>query len=345
MKLNIKRLQVEGSGEIWNSFCQKHPDAWANHFAVPNVKTGQCSFILCLGDEVIAICPLIIEIKSSHNVGSLMGLSLPAPLVLSSIPRNSKLWKKIFEFILNEFDDLAKHNDIKHISYDYYLPYGLILSNELKNDYILIAQTTNFIDLSSDVKDIFAKFTKGHKANIKKSEEKYLLKWITNKDLSNKQEWSKYAEYFDGITSDNNQFYYDLFLGGFLEFVFCYEGNILTSCSAFIVHGTSAIYDLSTSIRNTKDPSHHMIIFAAIKRYKLQKIHFLELGIVAYSSNLNYILNSKKLAIRKFKSGFQPQSINRSFTEKFFDNEYYEAVMASRVSKVLSSKLKNIQKP
>jgi hypothetical protein len=334
MLLKVKRLPIEESRQAWSDFCQKHPDAWANHFVVPNVKTGQCSFILLLNNEIVAICPFIIEMVSGHNVGSLMGLSLPAPLVLQSIRRHSKLWKKIFEFVLKECDDLAKKNNIKRISFDYYLPYGLTLSDELKNNYILIVQSTNFIDLSLSIEDIYAKFSKGHKTNIKKSDEKYLLKWITNKDFLNEEDWNKYAGYFDGITPANYKFYYDLFLQGLFEFVFCYERNILISCSAFIVYGSSAIYDLSSTIGDIQASSHHLIIYSAIKRYKLQKINFLELGIVAYSSHLNYILDSKKLAIRKFKSGFGPQCVNRSFAEKFFDQEYFETIMSSRVSKL-----------
>lgn len=321
----------------WSEFCHHHTDAWASHFVVSGVRNGQYSFLLYLNNELVAVCPFLIEEVSGQSVGSLLGLSLPAPLIIESINRHSKLWKKIFKVIHQEYDDLALQNNVKRLGFDYYLPYDLTLTEELRNNYLPITQFAYYIDLTLTIEAIFAQCSKGHKANIKSLIGIAELKWISSEEVRSQEEWKNYAKYFESLNQKNHDYYYDLFQQGLFEFVFCYLDGMLISGSAFVVYADIVIYEFSVSLTDNKQPSHHFIIYMAMQKYQSQNRKVLELGIISYSSHFNCIIDSKKEAIRSFKSGFSPQCTRRNFAEKYFDQNYFETTMETRVSQLSHS--------
>lgn len=332
MNIVIKKLHEDQQQKQWLEFCLQHPDSWIHHLVVPSIKEDHHSFLIYMSGELIAICPMLTEKVGSHRQACLLGLALPAPLIKSSIKKESKLWKRAFQRIGLEYDDLCKKYDLKRISFDFYLPFGITPTEELRNNYIPVNQYSYIVDLKRDMDVVRAGFSKGHKANIKSVDKMASIKWITRDEIEGMGEWIDHAKYFEDIVPSAYDYYYELFRQGLFEFGFCYIDGVLISASVFFVYGKNVLYEFSVSIAESRLPAHHHILFSAMQRYQHQGCEVFDLGIMAYSSHLNYIANNKKESIRLFKSGFSPKCIRRNIVEKFYDKKFFAEIMNDRVA-------------
>lgn len=329
MNIVARRLLEDQQHELWVDFCRQHSDCWVHHLMMPSIKEGQHSFLIYMNGELIAICPMLIEDVRDHKQACLLGLALPAPLIKPSIEKKTRLWKRVFQRIGQEYDDLCKRYSLKRISFDFYLPFGVTSTEELRNNYLPVNQYFYMIDLTMDIGEIRSKFSKGHKSNIKAVDDVGSIEWVTKDKIETRESWIDYAKLFEIVPSAYD-YYYELFRKGLFEFGLCYIDDLLVSASGFFVYGRNVLYEFSVSIDGARQPAHHYILFSAMQRYKYQGCHVLDLGIMAYSSHLNYIVSSKKESIRLFKSGFSPTCMRRNIVEKFFDEGFFIETMECR---------------
>lgn len=152
-----------------------HTQSWLDYsLNMRESGSKDLSFGIIQDTKLVAFCPLVKEYifnRKSENEFSMAGLPTVYPVFINGLSKSNKdkIEKLIFEHVFN----LAKSEDISYINY-----YVSPLSDVVLNNKILVnpltrfgfhdtTVSTNILKLGMDENDLFKKFRKGTKSEIK----------------------------------------------------------------------------------------------------------------------------------------------------------------------------------
>jgi len=309
-----------------------------------NLKKNNLSFVLFSGNKIMAFCPLFFEDillnEKKWKQGSLFELSLPSIIISNDI--GDKEFRTIVSIILDEIDKLSLKNSISALKICFSDVINFSLESKrfqilhrllLKYKYLNISLTGNRIDLRNDINIINKSISKGHKAIIKKTKYKVLFYNHKDKEINFKDFQILVRDLIDH--EQMIPLLYELYNNSFFEFCEIFDKNIKVAYAGFCRINDTVEYFISRRI-NESINSHHVMVYEAIKKFKNNKFHYLNLGVVSYGPQLHYLPSKKKLDISIFKRGFKGDNYPLVIFEKFYSKKLFEKIQSERIKNFLN---------
>ncbi len=346
--LEIVEKKHRNFNKMWNSYLQTNPTVswrYLNDWIVYQKEYSKSfqkdlSFLIKEGQNVLAICPLLIENNNSHFQASSGDDYMPSPDV--SMKYDKKFRKKIENFCFYQIDHYAKTKKIKKIKmmtdpcsqnwdFNHLTQYGFLDSS--------IA--TEIIDLRNSVSEIKSSFRSSYKSIINQSSKIYQIKIIDCKN----PEYQIHEEYrklhhksagritrniktfdlqFELLKKDNAMLIGLMFEKKFIAF------------SYFFHHNRNIYYASSSDNPNfkVKVPIEHLIIWSAIEYYVNRKFSKMEIGWQQFGPQLFDFPSNKDINISFFKRGFGGSTVSL-----FRGVKYYETGLMKREINEQSEKI------
>ncbi len=342
----------------WDQFCLESDEAWFNHISTwieytlnmkLEPKNENKSFMVYENNELIAICPLVIEInrfkKEFVKEFSYSGFLTPTPALKNGLSKKSR--KKVLDFIFKAIDRYALLNGVKRSLFMIYplshhfldrkeSPYNFLQ----KYGYTDISINTQLLNISLSLEDIKKEIRKGHKYDVNRGLKSFKIEIWNSENINNKvfeQYRLLHKKAAGKITRAAKTF----------EIMFEWiknDNSILVSArlrDKFVGFGIVNIYKefaYFQSACNDPDfkniPITHALQWKTIEYLKNKGIQYYELG-WQYSKGISFEVASKKeLDISKFKRGFGGFTVPLFRGEKFYSYEYMEKTMKERMQKL-----------
>ena len=276
------------------------------------------NFLIFENNQLLAFVPLSIEIdENSIKTGTFFNLSIPGPVILNDV--DNKKFKKILILILDEIDKRCLNEKVKTIKINFS---DLIKFNTNSQKFFILSEilisknyiNKSFLGLRINLKEqenqIFKKFSKGHKSEIKKQEtKKYTFKNFKDEEIT-------YDNFKRIITNhiDNEKYLeplYEIYKKN--KITIAYENKNENFSSMFSVISNTVEYFIDSKF--TKN--HHSLIFETIKFFKtIKNLEYLNLGVINNFYNIEIDFPKKKQNIATFKKGFGGEKYLLSIFEK-----------------------------
>ena len=355
--MNIIPLIPERYTE-WDQFCLESDESWFNHTSTWieytlnmrwDPKNENKSFMVYENNELVAICPLVIELSRFDDEFvkefSYSGFLTPTPALKNNL--DNKFRKKVLSCIFKEIDRCAILNNVKRSLFMIYpLSYHFLGKKEIpynflqKYGYADISINTQLINISLSLEDIKRGIRKGHKYDINRGLKAIEIE-IWDKENINTEIFEQYRllhkKAAGKITRPAKSFE--------IMFEWIKKGNsILVSVKLedkFVGFGIINIYKefaYFQSACNEPDfneiPINHALQWKTIEYLKDKGIRYYELG-WQYSKGISFeIASNKELDISKFKHGFGGFTVPLFRGEKYYSYEYFEKNMKERIQKL-----------
>ena len=356
----------------WDDFCLESPDAWFWHSTSwleyslnyrPEFNSTSLSFMVTENKEILAICPLILEIRNGIKEFAFGGEMTwtPAPAFADLSPKKRE---KVINFTFEHIDKLALENKIDW-TYLVIPPLTFPRYNYLmKQGYIDISLNTQVVDLTQDLKAIHSAMRKGHDYDTDRGL-RYLEITIFDKDNITRDVFDGYC-YLLHIDPSHTyetrpQVTFDMMYDWILQ------GNAIL-VSALLPMDTTASFT-STKMRKyigfsyittykkkayygsaCSDPEYHQmpightLTWRTIEWLKENGFKYYELGWQQYG-NLPYDMPSKKeVEISFFKRGFGGFTVPLFRGEKYYSADYYLKINTERINKYANYLMKKEEK-
>lgn len=346
---------TEDHYKIWDEFCMANSYSTFFHTSYAmeyfkdcsfNISAQQKSFMVYENNKIIACMPVFLENIDGKNKLSYGGGALLSPLIYESINRITQ--RKIMKFILEKLDEISYENNVEKISfyisylsnkyinqldkYNYFLQYGYLDASSL----------TCILDLQPTEEEIFKNFTKGHKADIKKSNKYLNIEIINSQNVSRDQVFDFMKYYFKIAgketrpTSTFNNIYKWIKECNGVLFKATYNNE---SCgySFYSYYKDTAYYYMACKDNNLDNfKISHYLQWEAIKYLKNHDIRFLELGIQDFKDTLHNFPSEKDVNISKFKRGFGGFIIPVYRAEKFYNLDAFKKCYEERINQYIN---------
>lgn len=331
--------------EEWDKFCLESDDAWFWHTSKrleyilkckPELKTTSKSFMITHGSEIIAICPLTIELINFNGKRfkefSFGGLPMFFPAFKNNLKRKSR--KRIEEMIFKHVDELAMKNNVTRSSFrcsplsPSFLKSAFNRNNiAMEYGYNNISLNTSIIDLTRDLEDIRESLRRNHRRAIEKASNFKVETFDKNnitKEIYRKYQIMHHKDVgyiarpqitFDSMYNwiiDGNAVLFELknsdSIGFFYVFLYknrAYAGSCCNepTCTEFGVQ--------------------HVLIWHTITWLIKNNFKYLELGFQKYAYTQHDFPGPKEISISLFKRGFGPDIVPLFIGEKFYSKECY----------------------
>jgi hypothetical protein len=301
------------------------------------------SFLLEEEGEIVAACPLIVEIQTindvNYKIGSLFNLSLPGPLIFNNI--NNNRIKNIVRAVFQNLEEKARELNISKIQYDFsYLNsctemISIIYKVLHKYHYLDTSLLTQRLDISKCPSEIMKQVSKGHRAIINKSKLEVLFQNVDYLKITINDFKKKMNVYH--MDDNKLKYFFKLYNFNRLEFCDIYLESEEIGSLVFLKNNQDISYFLSHKKNGIDDSIHHKGLWASIEKYHFEKYKYLDYGVVFYGKNMNYIPSAKQLGISHFKSGFGGEICQFIRFEKYFDIDLFQFEQNQKLSNYKNS--------
>ena len=338
---------------VWDEFCLQQEEAWFWHtslwleFCLESrfgVKTENLSYLL-MDDKlqsILAIVPLILEIKGQSREFTFNGGPMPAPVIKAV----GKQQKEIEKFIFNEYKEKAVEKAVQRIA----IRQGNIFQTKrkftdpqlIKQGYIDISVYTSVLDLTQSDQQLLAGMTKGHRSAIKKAIRLETKVKFYDKYTITDEKWTEFKNaYFAAAgkqTRPNITFerFFQL-IGAGIGYLF--ESSCQNQSTGFvyvIVCKSYAYYALSCRTLNDTAEGSQVTQWEIIKLLKENKVGYYELGEQYFTPTFFYPVDPKMIAISQHKRGFGGLLLSQNTGEYFFSQQYLTTVWGERYRQFVS---------
>ncbi|MFA5173408.1 MAG: hypothetical protein WC435_03375 [Candidatus Paceibacterota bacterium] len=325
----------------WNSFCLQSNDAWFWHTSdwinfifkyQLDSEAKNFSFSIQKNGKILAVIPLILEIKKSEN-DLINGFyfsswATPMPALSNNILSSDK--EKIYQIILEEIEKLSRENNV---SVSRFVLSSLSLSFLNKKystadkmfsffSYNNVNASSQIIDLSKSLNELKRNLRHGHRADITRGE-KILTTSVFDSSNITSEIFNQYTLLYKkrfGVSnrpSSTFDIMFKLIKDSKNFIVFAFLDKIPVGVSYFYTFKDNAFYGSACNDPNINNiPTSHVIQWSAIKYMKNKKMKFYEIGHQPYWSPTD-----KQLNISHFKKGFGGLIVPMFMKEKKYNYE------------------------
>lgn len=338
----------------WDDFCLKSDEAWFWHTSSwleyslkynPELKAESKSFLVYNNNELIAICPLILQINE-RGIKEFCYNNEHGPMPAFSNHLSKKTKEKAMKAVYGRIDEIAKANNAARImlrltvlSKSFIEASRQIFNYLMKFSYLDNSINTQIINLSQPTEDLKKDLRNDHKNNINKNSPKLAIE-IFNKNNITDSIFNKYIKMHHKaagrVTRPISTFnlLYDLIKEGKAFLIGAKKEDVYIGFSYYIVFKDNVIYGSSCNDPEVKHiPVSHVVQWAAIEYMTEKKYKFYELGWQQFGSQLYDMPSEKQVNISEFKRGFGGFTVPWFRGEKFYDKDYFLEVYKDRIKK------------
>jgi len=342
--MDIVLLNKENEA-TWNEFCLQSADAWFWHTKYwmdyvinyrPEFQPEQLSFFIKENNELLAICPLILEKNNDIKKFSFSDFGVPVPAFSDKLP--VKIQKKVQNYIFEHIDAMALELGVKKATFRfsplakvYVQPKNHPANYLLKYGYLDASFNTQILDIFADPGTLKTAVRKGHKYDINRSGKIMESRIFDSKSIT-KEDFDLYCQlhHKDAGRVTRPQITFDLMYEWIKQGKAVLVGaKLKENCqyvgfSYHIVYKNGAYYASSASDPVCEDmPIAHFILWESISWLRNNQVRFFEIGWQFYGGELHYQASDKECQIAKFKRGFGGEKVPQLIAEKYFDTELF----------------------
>ncbi len=338
----------------WDAFCEASDDAWFWHISSwleyslkynPKLKAESKSFMVYDNHELIAICPLILQINN-QGIKEFCYNNEHGPMPAFSNNLSRKTKEKAVKAIYSHIDEIAKENNVARtmfrftvLSRSFIESPRQIFNYLMKFGYLDNSINTQVIDFTKSINDLRLEIRHGHDADIDRAF-KILKIDVLDKNNISKQVFDQYInlhrEAAGRVTRPKSTFdlMHDLIKEGSAFLVGAKRDDSFIGFSYFFVFKDNVYYGSSCNDPELKSiPVSHAIQWAAILYMAEKKYKFYELGWQQFGLQLYDMPSQKQINISEFKRGFGGFTVPWLRGEKFYDKNYFLEIYKDRIKK------------
>lgn len=358
---NIQLLELNKAGlGRWDEFCLNSDDAWFWHttkwldycvsYGSDKYDTKNMSFYLADGTGALAICPLFIE-KKRNSYGMIYnefstagsgGYGI-APALRNDLTeeRADKVLKEIFTMI----DQLAiRHQVVRALFRAYPLAKRDRYNKLMRYGYQDCSLSTQVLDLSPPLDEIWSGVRKGHKYDIHRGEKNFNIA-IYDKNNADKSVFDQYRLLHHKASGrmtrpvETFEMMYNWITSGSGMLCGLSRDGRYAGFSYISLYKDSAYYSSASDDPEfqTDVPISHVIQWSVIKWLKENGFKHYEIGAQQFGPQIYDIPSAKDISISFFKRGFGGRTLPYFRGEKFYDCNYQRLVYGQRMNAFISS--------
>lgn len=349
--MDVVKLTEEKYKE-WDDFCMESDDAWFWQTSEwleytlnykPLLKPESKSFMVFKNNQIVAICPLILENYENIKEFSFGGDHGPVPAFANSLTVKER--HDVEKFVFEHIDNLAKENNVSRARFRFtilnksfieaqYLKFNFLM----KFGYINNSLNTQIINIKQPIEKLKNGLRHGHRSDIDRAN-KILKSQVFDKKNITKEIFNSYSNLHSKaagrITRPKKTFdiMYSLIEKRNAFLIGAKKDNIFVGFSYFFVYKNNVYYGSScTDPISDKLPVSHFIQWAAIEEMQNKKFSFYEIGWQYFSNEIYDLPDKKQIDIAKFKRGFGGLTVPLFRGEKFYNKEYFLKTYRERIN-------------
>lgn len=352
MNSNLKSLILSpDTKSVWDNFANNSDDAWFVHTTtwlkwvqeISNEKfMANLSFFIKKEDEIVAICPLIIEKGPYGKQFSFLEAPIPSPALLNNLEVDAR--QKVFEYYAQVLNQLAREQDVNYVSIKIPAPSKNYIESPLpvahpmlKYGYTNLPYLTQVIDLKKEEKQIWQQIRKGHRADIKKAlKQCQAFAWDQSNINSDKIAEYQQLHQKDAGRKTRSESTFEMMHNWIRNnYAILVEVRVEEKPAAFaliMTYKNGAYYG-----SGCKDPDRislrasHLVQWKAIQWLKDHNYTIYDVGLQWFQPQWFITLDEKEFSIAHFKRGFGGQTIPLLTAEYFFSDKQKSEVYNQRM--------------
>jgi len=351
--------------EIWDNFALQSDDGWFWHTTQYMEYAEQCaggnfvanpSFALVDERGALAICPVMINLGpradgvKQFSLGGTASLPTPIPFPAMRNGLSEDTRQRVYASYVQNLENIAAEYEVGYVSVRIpcvarsFLEPGIPTANPLlRYGFMDLGYISLVVDLSKDLKALWADVRKGHKADVKRAQQNCeIVVWdqsnLTTEKL--RQYQLLHAKDRGGETRDERSF--DLMSGWvsqgqaiLVEAV--YEDRAI-GFSLVILFGSGAYY-----ASTCKDPDHseiaasHLIQWETICWLKDHGISWYDLGPHRFHPQWFEPPDARAISVARFKRGFGGRFVPLITVEYFYSRSLLKRTFENRLQGYLAA--------
>jgi Acetyltransferase (GNAT) domain len=345
----------------WNAACLDMDDAWFWHTSQwleytleyrPELRPQSYSFMVTSESRVMAICPLIVETRTTPEGGvrefSFGGGPGPAPALANGLTEKAR--KVVLGTVGGELDARARRMEVARISFRASPPAPAFWCGGpprphplLRSGFVDIPLATQIIDLSESEVVLLRNMRKGHRDDVKRYQQLlqadvYDAANITPAIFDQYRQLHHRAAGRVTRPQITFEMMRDWIESGMAILALARRDGATVGCALISVYKDGAYYSSACNDPGCDNlPVGHVLQWAVMRWLKTHGIARYEIGIQPHGIQPHSLFTEKELNISMFKRGFGGTTVTFWVGEKFYSREYYQAVMRDRVEKFASA--------
>lgn len=343
--------------EQWNRVAPQSEDAWFWHTTewLAFVKevgaeffVEDLSFLIYSGRDLVAICPVILELRDGYRRFTYLGEFIPYPAFRQGV--KSELRTKALEYYARTLKGIAETRDVAYtrvtippLAPILYAPGGYAWNPLLRHGYLDASASTQIIFLSESEDVLWGNIRKGHRTDIKRAGESCAIRFWDRQTITSE----KFDEYrrlhardagrvTRSITSFNMML--DWIRQGTAVLVEAQHAGAAAAFSLVILFREGAYYASAC-----KEPelihitAMHLIQWETIRWLRSNGYRHYDLGPQYFGPRWDHVPTAKDISIARFKRGFGGVTLRINSIERFYSASVLACVGAHRLKALVSA--------
>ena len=352
-KISIATLD-SNHRDAWDAFCLQSSEAWFWHTTHwldytlhyrPEFTPASHSFFVLAGDQIAAVCPLILE-TSRGPEGDIRQFSYggdagPAPAFADALSPKTK--KAVRQALFSHLDELVIANRVHRISFRGTPPAPSFWQSPypqpnplLREGFSDISWLSQVIDLSKPEDQLFREVRHGHRYDIERAA-KIMTAEVFDRSNITREQFERYRllhhKAAGRVTRPLSTFemMHRWIQEGLAVLVSARLGDRDVGFALISTYKDGAYYSSSANDPDVNDlPIGHLLQWRAMQWLKAHGIRYYEIGVQLFASQPHTIVSKKEWNISNFKRGFGGVTIPYWRGEKFYDEDYCRRVLQER---------------
>ena len=334
---------------FWKKFVNENNNAtWSylpNLIAYQKFYSGKIekdlSFVIVQSNNILAICPLFLELYGNNKTFTNSGEYLRSPIIKSDL--NIKYKNKIEKECFNKIDELAKKYNVKKTmflldplpenhKYNYLMKYG----------YLDTSINTSIMDLTKNKEEMWSSLRNSYKSLINNGKKKYEV-IIVDAEKTDYKAHNLYKELHHKTAGritrcqETWDLQYEMLKDDNAMLIGLKDFDMFVAFSYFSHHNGKACYGSSSDDPDYKTdiPLEHTIIWSAIEYYKKRNFKLLEIGWQSFGKQIFDHPSQKYINLSFFKRGFGGEIRTLYRGIKYYDKEFMKKDLEQNISKLI----------
>jgi hypothetical protein len=333
----------------WDEFAERSDDAWfwqttrwirwARAISEDRFVATR-SFLIKAGTEVLAICPVNIELRGGQRVFSFLGGPIPAPAIRNDITGKGR--SRVLSAYVSALADLACADGVVYGSVKN--PFTRLLravpltdiNPWLRVGFSDLPVLTQVIDLRRSEERLWAEVSKGHRSDIKRAARACLVRIWDAQSITR----DKFAQYKAVHAKDAGRVTRSAATFDMMEdwvrdgFAVLAEANHAGKPAAFgviITHKNNAYYGSGCRDPDVDLPVSHTLQWTVLQWLRRHGCQLYDIGLQHFGPQWFGVPSAKEIAIASFTRGFGGETVPLVTAEWFYSADALERFFRQRL--------------
>lgn len=346
------------TAEDWHTLVCSSDDAWFWHTTewLTFVKAlgveffvDDLSFLVVLDGEVIAVCPLIVELRQGYRRFSYLGEFIPGPAFRPGIAPAVRA--AAMDFYVSRLETLASEHQVGYARVIVPALSPVALRGEtpswnplLRYGYLEASAATQIVALTESEGALWRAIRKGHRSDIKRAARSCQVHFWDHETITEE----KFAQYRALHARDAGRVTrapetFEMMLNwihhGFAVLVEASQAGRSVAFAVEILFRHAAYYASSCKEPElTNLPTMHLLQWQAMVWLKARGYTHYDIGAQYFGPRWDMVPTAKELSISSFKRGFGGETRRVDIVERFYSAAVLERVGRERLRTLVDSR-------